>query len=58
MKPKRPAAFDVAETALAHRIGGRVERSYARSDLLELRRPLMEAWGNFVTGQGALAALD
>lgn len=52
------AAFDVAETALAHRIGGRVERSYARSDLLELRRPLMEAWGNFVTGQGALAALD
>lgn len=47
------ASFDVAETVLAHRIGGRVERSYARSDLLDRRRVLMNRWADFVTGQSA-----
>ncbi len=45
------AHYDVAETALAHIVGGKVERSYARSDLLERRSVLMEAWGRFVTKQ-------
>ena len=40
----------VLELALAHRPGNEVERAYARSDRLELRRPVMEAWGEFVTG--------
>ena len=47
------AASDrVLELALAHRPGNEVERAYARSDLLELRRPVMEAWGEFVCGVG------
>ena len=44
------APWDVAETILAHNIKGSVERSYARSDLLERRRPVMEAWAGHVTG--------
>ena len=47
------ASWDVAETALAHAIGGQVERTYARSDLLERRRHLMEAWARHVTGGGS-----
>ena len=47
------AASDrVLELALAHRPGNEVERAYARSDLVELRRPVMEAWGEFVCGVG------
>ena len=45
--------WEVGETVLGHKIGGRVERSYARSDLLERRRNVMEAWANFVTGAGS-----
>ena len=40
----------VLELVLAHRPGNEVEQAYARSDLLELRRPLLEAWGEFVAG--------
>jgi len=42
-------SFDVAETVLAHRVGSIVERSYARSDMLEQRRVIMERWGAYVT---------
>jgi integrase len=45
--------WDVSETILSHTIGGTVERSYARSDLLDRRRPVMEAWAKFVTGAQA-----
>ena len=34
--------------ALGHAVGGSVERSYRRGDLLEKRRALMEAWAAFV----------
>ena len=44
------ATRDVAETALAHVVGGAVERSYARSDLFDQRRRLMDRWAAFVTG--------
>ncbi|WP_321339560.1 integrase arm-type DNA-binding domain-containing protein [Breoghania sp.] len=47
------ATYDVAETALAHIIGNKVERSYARSDLLDQRRALMQRWADFVTGAEA-----
>ncbi|MEA5162056.1 tyrosine-type recombinase/integrase [Cereibacter johrii] len=47
------ASYDVAETALGHVVGGRIERSYARSDLLDQRRVLMEKWGAYVTGAAA-----
>ena len=41
---------DIAEAALAHRVGSEVERSYARSDLFEKRRGLMNQWAAFLTG--------
>lgn len=41
---------DVIEAALAHTIKNKAEKAYARSDLLERRRPLMEAWATFVGG--------
>lgn len=47
------ATYDVAEKALGHIVGGKVERSYARSDLLDQRRILMEKWAAFVTGAEA-----
>ena len=40
---------EVAETSLAHRVGNEVERAYSRSDLLDLRRGLMNAWNDFTT---------
>lgn len=43
-------SYEVAETVLGHTIGNKVERSYARSDLLEQRRLVMESWTRFVTG--------
>ena len=42
----------LSETALAHNLGDATVGAYARSDLLELRRPLMEAWAEFL-GAGA-----
>lgn len=36
---------EVAEAALAHIVRDKAEAAYARSDLLEKRRVLMEAWG-------------
>lgn len=44
------APRELAETVLAHQVGNEVERAYARSDLLERRRRLMERWNGFVSG--------
>jgi integrase len=41
----RPEGREVVEAALAHTIKDKAEAAYARSDLLEKRRPLMDAWG-------------
>jgi integrase len=38
---------EVAEMALAHVVGDKVEAAYRRGDLLEKRRALMAAWGEF-----------
>lgn len=43
------APREVAEVALAHSFGSDVERAYARSDLLEKRRELMEHWSEHCT---------
>lgn len=43
-------SWEIAETILDHRIGNTVERSYARSDILDRRRPVMEAWAAHVIG--------
>jgi integrase len=38
---------EITETALAHVIGDKAEQAYRRSDALEKRRKLMEAWANY-----------
>jgi integrase len=40
----RPEERKVVEAALAHTIKDKAEAACARSDLLEKRRPLMDAW--------------
>ncbi len=44
---------EVAELALAHVNRDRVEAAYARSDLFDRRRMLMQRWGDYLTDQGA-----
>lgn len=39
---------DLAERALAHTIANQAEAAYHRTDLLDQRRPMMEAWADFV----------
>ena len=39
---------DLAERALAHLIQNKVEAAYHRTDLLDQRRPMMDAWAGFV----------
>ena len=47
------------ELSLAHRVGSTVEQAYARSDHLDQRRTLMNAWADFVTaGAGKGAQLE
>ena len=43
--------FEIAEACLSHRIGSAVSRAYARSDMLERRRPVMAAWQGYVDGE-------
>ena len=45
-------AFDVAEAALAHAVGDATSRAYRRGDLLDRRRPVMEAWAAALIGTG------
>ena len=40
----------VSEAALAHVLGNSTEQAYARSDLFERRRVLMQQWADYVTG--------
>jgi integrase len=40
-------AREIAEQALAHTLSDAVEAAYRRTDLLEKRRKLMEAWSNY-----------
>ncbi len=38
---------EVAEAALAHAVGDETEQAYRRSDALDRRRELMDAWASF-----------
>jgi integrase len=40
---------EVAEMALAHAVGSKVEAAYRRGDLFDKRRRLMEQWATFST---------
>ena len=44
---------EVAEAALAHVVGDKVEAAYRRGDLFEKRRKLMTAWATFCCTPGA-----
>jgi hypothetical protein len=44
---RTPFPREIAEAALAHKIGNRVEQAYRRGDALEKRRELMNAWAQF-----------
>ena len=39
---------DVTELSLAHLVGSKTERAYARSDLLDERRAVMERWAAYL----------
>ena len=39
----------VSEAALAHILGNSTEQAYARSDLFERRRGLMQLWADYLT---------
>jgi integrase len=39
---------EVAEMALAHAVGSKVEAAYRRGDMFEKRRRLMDAWAEFL----------
>jgi integrase len=44
------APRELAEAALAHAVGDATERAYARSDMLERRRELMQRWADYACG--------
>ena len=39
---------EMAEMALAHIVGNKVEAAYRRGDMLEKRRAMMQAWASFI----------
>lgn len=45
---------EVAEAALAHAVANKVEAAYARGDLFDKRRRLMQAWGEYCTSDTRL----
>ena len=52
MRPRRgadPHAYAVMVAALAHVVKNETEAAYARSDLFEKRRALMQFWSEFIT---------
>ena len=53
-------ASDIAEAALAHVVGSKVQAVYQRGDLLDRRRRLMSQWAIFCVteaGSGEVIAL-
>ncbi len=43
------AEWETKEMSLGHTVGGKVERAYQRSDLLDKRRTLLATWNSFLT---------
>ena len=48
---------EVAEMALAHAVGDKVEAAYRRGDLLARRMQLMQEWGRYLGGESRDAAV-
>jgi integrase len=49
------APHEVAETMLGHKVDSAVTRAYRRTDYLEERRRLHEAWASYLTSEKAEA---
>jgi integrase len=47
---------EVAEMALAHAVGAKVEAAYRRGDLFRKRRLLMDAWAEYCSNPAQAAA--
>lgn len=47
----------VAEAALAHAVRDAVERAYQRANFIDMRRKLLDAWGNFCDGRNNVLQL-
>ena len=43
-------SWAISESALAHILGNSTEQAYARTDLFERRRALMQQWADYLTG--------
>ena len=41
-------SHELLERALAHKVRNATEKAYNRTDLLEQRRPLMQAWADYL----------
>jgi len=44
----------VIEQAIGHQVGTQVERAYRRTDLLDMRRKLMDAWAEACSAPSAV----
>jgi integrase len=44
---------EVAEMCLAHQFGSQVEQIYNQAAMLKRRRPVMQAWADFLDGAAA-----
>lgn len=42
---------DMAEIALFHKVGNKVQQAYDRSDMMEKRRHMMAVWGDYLAGR-------
>ncbi len=49
---------EIAEMALAHKVGDDTERAYRRGNALKKRRQLMEAWGRYVSSPSNVIAFQ
>jgi len=45
------ASHEIKESMVQHKTGGAVERAYRRTDYLEQRRPLYDAWAAYLTSK-------
>lgn len=54
---KTSFAREIAEAALAHRVGDSAELAYRRGDALEKRRHLMNAWSDYCDGKQNIVSL-
>lgn len=43
-------SWSVAESMIAHRLGDSTQSAYVRGDLLDERRPVMQAWADYLDG--------